>query len=54
VSLGTVEELSHPGGIQAVRVDGSVLFVNSEASPAALRALITIDGDDDAVAQEAD
>jgi type II secretory pathway pseudopilin PulG len=54
VNLRTVEGLSHPGGMQAVRVDGSVRFVSSEASPAALRALVSIDGDDDDIAQEAD
>ncbi|MBW3600039.1 MAG: DUF1559 domain-containing protein [Planctomycetes bacterium] len=54
VNLSTAEGLPHPGGVQAVCADGSVRFVSSETKPGALRALTTIDGDDDAVAQEAD
>ena len=53
LNLGTVARLPHPGGAQAVCVGGQVLFLGSGSKAARLRALISIDGDDDAVAQEA-
>ena len=53
LNLGTVEELPHPGGIQAACVGGNVLFLSSTLEAATLRALISIDGDDDTVAQAA-
>ena len=54
VNLGAVSALPHPGGVQAVCVGGDVLFLASTSEAATLRALITIDGDDDALAQAAD
>jgi type II secretory pathway pseudopilin PulG len=54
VNLRTVADLPHPGGIQAATVDGRTLFLRSDLEPATLRALISIAGDDDAAAEEAD
>ena len=53
LNLGNVARLPHPGGVQAVCVGGNVLFLRSALRAATLRALISIDGHDDAVAQEA-
>jgi type II secretory pathway pseudopilin PulG len=52
LNLGTAARLPHPGGAPAVCVDGQVLFLGSGLKVATLRALISIDGRDDAVAQE--
>jgi len=54
LNLAAVARLPHPGGTQAVCVGGNVRFLSSSLEPAKLRALISIDGHDDAVAQEAD
>jgi type II secretory pathway pseudopilin PulG len=54
MNLGSVAELPHPGGVQAMFVSGSVLFLASSCREARLRALISIDGDDDALALETD
>ena len=48
LDLATVET-PHPGGFQAAYVDGGTRFVLSKTKPARLRALLTIDGDDDDV-----
>ena len=53
LSLAKVGKLPHPGGAQAVCVSGNVLYLRADSKPAALRALISIAGDDDAVAQAA-
>jgi len=52
LDFGTVARLPHPGGAPAVCVDGQVLFLGSGLKVATLRALISIDGHDDAVARE--
>lgn len=44
-------KLPHKTGFHAACVDGSVRFLSSDTSPAALRAMISIAGDDDAAAQ---
>jgi type II secretory pathway pseudopilin PulG len=49
---GPAAKLPHPGGAQAVCVGGNVIFLGSGSKAATLRALISIDGHDDAVAQE--
>ncbi len=54
VNLETVDDLPHPGGIQAAFVDGSAQFLSATLKAPTLRALITIDGDDDAIAKEAE
>jgi len=53
MNLGTAEGLPHPGGVQAACVGGNVLFLSSTLEAETLRALISIDGDDDPVAQAA-
>jgi type II secretory pathway pseudopilin PulG len=50
-SLGSTAQLHHTGGTQASFVDGSVLFMKSAIPAAALRALISISGNDDNVAK---
>jgi hypothetical protein len=52
VNLGAVVGLAHPGAAQAVSVSGSVLLVSANSSPAKLRALISIAGNDDAIARD--
>jgi prepilin-type processing-associated H-X9-DG protein len=42
----------HPGGANAVMVDGRVHFLSSNLKEATLQALISIDGGDDAIAAE--
>lgn len=54
VNIEAVKTLPHPGGAQAVCVSGAVRFLQSSTKAAALRALISIDGHDDAVAKEVD
>ncbi len=54
LNFRTAAKLQHPGGFQAAFADGSVRFLASSLSTATLRALISIDGGDDPVAQEAD
>jgi type II secretory pathway pseudopilin PulG len=51
LDFGPASKLPHPGGVQAALVDGSVRFLNSELDVERRRALISIDGGDDAVAQ---
>jgi type II secretory pathway pseudopilin PulG len=53
LNLGTDARLPHRGGRQAVCVGGNVLFFSSDLEPATVRALISIDGHDDAIAQKA-
>jgi len=53
LNLGTVARLPHPGGAQVVCVGGNVLFLSAGLQAATLRALVSIDGNDDNVAQEA-
>ncbi|HET6884217.1 MAG TPA: DUF1559 domain-containing protein [Pirellulales bacterium] len=50
LNLGAVAGLAHPGAAQAVSVSGSVFLVRAQSSPARLRALISIAGNDDAIA----
>ncbi len=54
LQLGDPARLPHPGGVQAVCVGGNVIILGSGSKAATLRALISIDGHDDAVAQQAD
>lgn len=51
VNLGAVAQLAHPGAAQAVSVSGSVLLVMADSTPDRLRALISIAGNDDAIAE---
>jgi hypothetical protein len=53
LNLGTVAGLPHPGGINAAFVAGNVRFLSSSLGADTLRALISINGRDDAVAQGA-
>jgi hypothetical protein len=53
LSLGTLAKPPHSGGTQAACVGGNVLFLSSGTRTTVLRALISIAGNDDAVAQEA-
>jgi type II secretory pathway pseudopilin PulG len=50
VNLGDLAKLPHPGAAQAVTVSGSVLIVSATWKPDKLRALVSIAGDDDAIA----
>ncbi len=50
--FGTDSQLPHPGGIKAACVAGNVIFLRSDSKAATRRALISIDGQDDAVASE--
>lgn len=50
MNLGTVAALAHPGAVQAVTASGAILIVAADSSPDRLRALISISGDDDALA----
>jgi type II secretory pathway pseudopilin PulG len=47
-------KLPHNGGFQAVFVDGEVRFLSAKLKPETIRALITIDGKDNATAQRED
>jgi type II secretory pathway pseudopilin PulG len=47
-------DFSHPNGALAACVSGRVLFISINTPDAWLRALISIDGNDDSVAQRAD
>lgn len=51
--LGKARELPHDGGVNACCVDGSARFLDGDTTPAALRALITIEGGDDEAAKSA-
>ena len=53
LSPETFAKATHPGRVQAVCVDSSVIQLHSELKPETIRALISIDGHDDAVAKEA-
>jgi prepilin-type processing-associated H-X9-DG protein/prepilin-type N-terminal cleavage/methylation domain-containing protein len=53
LNLGTATQLPHPGGAQTAFADGSVRFLSTQTKAATLRALISIDGNDDNVAREA-
>jgi hypothetical protein len=44
------KKLPHAGGVQAAMADASVHFLSTDASPAKLRAIITIAGNDNATA----
>lgn len=50
VTLGDLAKLPHPGAAQAVTVSGSVLIVSATWKPDKLRALVSIAGNDDAIA----
>lgn len=54
LNLGNASRPSHPYGMQAACVDGSVLFLPKDLKPEILRALISIAGDDDEIAAGAD
>ena len=53
LNRGTVSKLPHQQGAQAVCVDGSTRYLPGDTKPAALRAMISIAGGDDSVAQAA-
>jgi hypothetical protein len=53
LSLGTVTELPHPGVVQAACVDGFTIPISARSKPEELRALISIAGNDDAIAEQA-
>jgi prepilin-type processing-associated H-X9-DG protein len=46
--------LPHNGGFQAAFVDGRISFLRADMKPETIRALITIDGKDDAIAAQED
>jgi prepilin-type processing-associated H-X9-DG protein len=46
------DELSHPSGSMAAFADGSVRFLTENVRPEVLRALISIDGNDDSIASD--
>jgi type II secretory pathway pseudopilin PulG len=54
LNRGTQGGAPHPGGRQAVFVDGYVRFLKSDLEPAILRAIISIDGQDDDAAGQVD
>jgi type II secretory pathway pseudopilin PulG len=54
LNRGTASKLPHQQGAQAACVDGSTRFLPGDTKPAVLRAMITIAGGDDSVAQAAD
>jgi type II secretory pathway pseudopilin PulG len=54
LNLAAAKRLPHPGGFQVVFVSGAVRFLSRSVDVAKLRALITIDGNDDDVLQELD
>jgi type II secretory pathway pseudopilin PulG len=54
LSFGQSGRLSHVGGAQAAMVDGSIRFLSNDTKPATLRALISVAGNDDEVARQAD
>jgi prepilin-type processing-associated H-X9-DG protein len=54
LSLGSSDSLPHAGGTQAAFADGSVRFLSNETQPETLHALISINGNDDAIAKEID
>jgi hypothetical protein len=47
--LGTKAMLPHPGGAEVLRVDGSVFHMRAGTKPEIIRALITIDSQDDTI-----
>jgi hypothetical protein len=51
-SLGATAKRPHPGTIMALCADGSVRGVSPKSKPETLRALISIAGNDDAIARE--
>jgi type II secretory pathway pseudopilin PulG len=51
LSLTTATRLPHPTGVQAACVAGNVMFLNKNTDPKALRALITIAGNDNMAAE---
>ena len=53
VSFASAGQLPHPGGAQALCVSGQVRFLSQSIKPATLRALISVAGDDDQVAGQA-
>jgi type II secretory pathway pseudopilin PulG len=54
LAAGSAANLPHSGGAQAACADGSVRYLPGKLKPAILHALITVAGNDDAVAQGAD
>ncbi len=54
LSFAAAKRPSHPGGTQGLFADGTVNFLQKSTKLAALRAMISIAGDDDQVAQEVD
>lgn len=47
-------KLSHSGGVNSLRVDGSVRFLPSKMDVTVFKAMLTIDGNDDKIVREAD
>jgi type II secretory pathway pseudopilin PulG len=54
LSLASASKPPHPGGAQAACVDGTVRFIPANTQPETLRALISIAGNDDAIAKATD
>jgi prepilin-type processing-associated H-X9-DG protein len=54
LSFAEAKPLSHPGGTQALFADGSIRFLPQSIQPVALRAFITIAGNDDDAARSGD
>ena len=54
LSFTAAKQPSHPGGAQGLFADATVRFLNQGTKLAALRAMISIAGDDEQVAQDVD
>lgn len=54
LSFAAAKQPSHPGGTHGLFADGTVRFLNQSTKPAALRAMISVAGDDDQAARELD
>jgi prepilin-type processing-associated H-X9-DG protein len=54
LAAGSAAKPPHPGGAQAAYADGSIRYLSGKLQPAIVRALISIAGNDDAVARGAD
>lgn len=49
LNFAAVDQLSHPGGAQAVFVSGDIRFLSAKTRPDVIRAHVSIAGEDDAV-----
>ena len=52
--MGAADMAPHPNGAQAAFISGRVMLLSSDTKPAVLRALISIAGNDDDIAQAVD